>query len=752
MLILIVAEGPDKGRIYEWADDQTVVVGRESKQLRLSDRKASRRHARFRCEGGKWYVRDLASRHGTFVNKKRISGKISLEDGDLVQVGRTRLVVSRVPVGQAEQLARSNDLPGPTARPVVPALRRFIPSASTTAALSAAAFAVACSAWLYHNTTSENRILHDALLASQSQASTAQLDAVELQKRAAEAQLATADRTGDILAEVRALGTQSRPMLDEILASVQEQSGNTEQLSDIRQALADLHEANQPALDAILAGVQSQSQQLVALADLRDAVIQQQEDTAPLLPELRALAQTAQVNEKSLAHLRRQIELAQARPDLDAVVLDQMESVMAELRARPTTDQIDAQVRQALADEHEQTAQLLNQIESKLTPTPQTQELLAPLREALARQAQRSEQLLAQAFSRQEQTAEQLAELRTMMQSQPDQTATALRGVVGEWQIHDDLGAVLAAVKQIEAGADNPQNTALLQDLAVKLESAPTSQELANAVAQAVTQQLDGTRPLLEQIANSLTGSDEENAARQALMQQVRLALQAQEEADARLDQIYDLLESSDTGADSEALRQVLREIRSKSIAGMDEMRSTIRREIQTGMTQQRVATAQATPPPAPQVTDPGPTTAGPVPAAIESNDGYAMASPQDQDTLTITANDPPDDEALTKVERAYRLAFTTGQPISIGGGLMDTQNGAISLGRTLDPATAKAAGITDWRDWYLLDDFAERMRMQQQAVKYRDDRRGDMNILGIPADAVNTDANLTAPGPGSGG
>ncbi len=27
MLILIVAQGPDKGRIYEWADDDGLVVG-----------------------------------------------------------------------------------------------------------------------------------------------------------------------------------------------------------------------------------------------------------------------------------------------------------------------------------------------------------------------------------------------------------------------------------------------------------------------------------------------------------------------------------------------------------------------------------------------------------------------------------------------------------------------------------------------------------------------------------------------------
>ena len=58
---------------------------------------------------------------------------------------------------------------------------------------------------------------------------------------------------------------------------------------------------------------------------------------------------------------------------------------------------------------------------------------------------------------------------------------------------------------------------------------------------------------------------------------------------------------------------------------------------------------------------------------------------------------------------------------------------------------------ITDWRDWYLMDDFAERMRMQQQAIQYHDGQRGDLNVLGIPTDA-NAGSRLDRREPGSGG
>ncbi len=752
MLILIVAEGPDKGRIYEWTDDQTVIVGRESKDLRLSDGKASRQHARFKCEGGKWYVRDLASRHGTFINKIRTDGKTPLSDGDRVQIARTQLVVARVPAEQAERAALLGGQP-PTADAWsgAPTHRRFIPRASTAAALTAAAFAVGCSAWLYMNTTDANLKLREDLLASQAGVTKSQLAATEAQTQATQSQLAIADRTNEIFEEVQALGANSTPVLNDILASVQSQSGHAEQLEEIRLALADLHDTSQPTLDAILARVESQSSQWMTLAEVRDVMMRQQADTAGLLPELQAVALATRANEQSLDTLRQQIEQAQARPDLNAKVLDQLEAVAAELQARPTLDQMVTGVRHALAQEQQKTDELLNRIEDRLAKSPDTQELIAPLREALTSQAQATEQLVAQAFEQRNLTSDQLAELKTLVQSQPGETETVLRDVVGQMNNHGDLDSVLAAVRQIEAGSGDTEAMDLLRELALKLESAPTSQQLADAVALAVTDQLDGTRPLLEQIASTLDSSAEQVETDQVLLEQVRLALMAQQEADVRLDQIYDLLASSSTGGtDSDALRQVLGEIRTKSIAGMDELRSTIRREIQAGLTEQRMAVARNTRP-APSI--------APLPVAVEpaalpkrSPDTIVLAAPQEQDTIRIKQNSRDGGGALTDVEQAYRLAFKTDKPITLGGGSIDTETGKITAGRTLDPTTAKAAGITDWRDWYLMDDFAERMRLQQQAAKFHHGRSGDLNIIGIPAEASGATRGLDTTVPGSGG
>ncbi len=753
MLILIVAEGPDKGRIYEWADGQTVIVGRESKDLRLSDGKASRQHARFKCEGGKWYVRDLASRHGTLVNKIKTEGKTALNDGDRVQIGRTHLVVARVPAEQAERVALLGGQPAVgDSWAGTPTYRRFIPRASTAAAVAAAAFAVGCSGWLYMNTTDANLKLREDLLASQSDATGAQLAATEAQTRAAQSQLAMADRTDEIFNEVQALSSSSTPVLNDILASVQSQNGNNEQLDEISLALAELHDTSQPTLDAILARVESQSSQWMTLAEVRDVMKRQQADTAELLPELQAVALATRANEQTLDVLRQQIEQAQARPDLDGKVLDELEAVVAELQARPTLDQVVTGVRRALAQEQQKTDALLNRIEDRLAKRPGTQELIAPLRQALTSQAQATEQLVAQAFEQRDQTTKQLAELKTLVQSQPGETVTALGGVAGQINDHGDLDAVLAAVKQIEAGAGDTEAMDLLRELALKLESAPTSQQLAEAVALAVTDQLDATRPMLEQIASSLESSAQQDETGQVLLEQVRLALQAQSETDARLDQIYDLLASSNnSGADNDALRQVLAEIRTKSIAGMDELRSTISREIQAGLTEQRLA-GMRDPRMTPSIAHaPIATESAGISIPTRSTDTLAMATPQVRDTIRVDQETPVSSNVLTDVEQAYRIAFKTGKPITLGGGSVDAETGMVTKGRTLDPTAAMAAGITDWRDWYLMDDFAERMRLQQQAVKYHNDRHGKLDIIGIPDSASESNGDLT-PQRGSGG
>jgi signal transduction histidine kinase len=69
------------------------------------DQRISRTHARLQQRGGHWYIEDLGSANGTFVNDRRVHGPVQLRPGDQVRVGRTWLQVVPHPLSAAERQA-----------------------------------------------------------------------------------------------------------------------------------------------------------------------------------------------------------------------------------------------------------------------------------------------------------------------------------------------------------------------------------------------------------------------------------------------------------------------------------------------------------------------------------------------------------------------------------------------------------------------------------------------------------------------
>ncbi|MGA8576470.1 MAG: FHA domain-containing protein [Candidatus Cybelea sp.] len=62
----------------------------------LRDPEVSRRHVRFEGQNGRVYMEDLKSSNGTFLNGRRINEAIEVRQGDEIDVGTTRLVVTAV--------------------------------------------------------------------------------------------------------------------------------------------------------------------------------------------------------------------------------------------------------------------------------------------------------------------------------------------------------------------------------------------------------------------------------------------------------------------------------------------------------------------------------------------------------------------------------------------------------------------------------------------------------------------------------
>jgi signal transduction histidine kinase len=92
VLILTVLQGPDKGRKFELPDHEPQLIGRSTEALPLDDISVSRRHAELTPDAGVWYIRDLESQNGTYVNGVRIHERTRLRPGDQVRTGQTLFV------------------------------------------------------------------------------------------------------------------------------------------------------------------------------------------------------------------------------------------------------------------------------------------------------------------------------------------------------------------------------------------------------------------------------------------------------------------------------------------------------------------------------------------------------------------------------------------------------------------------------------------------------------------------------------
>ncbi|MDO5494783.1 MAG: FHA domain-containing protein [bacterium] len=73
-----------------------IVVGRaQSCSLVLDDEYASSRHARFFPTGDAWFVEDMGSTNGTFVNGQRITEPTQIGLGHVVQIGQSSMELTR---------------------------------------------------------------------------------------------------------------------------------------------------------------------------------------------------------------------------------------------------------------------------------------------------------------------------------------------------------------------------------------------------------------------------------------------------------------------------------------------------------------------------------------------------------------------------------------------------------------------------------------------------------------------------------
>jgi pSer/pThr/pTyr-binding forkhead associated (FHA) protein len=89
-IFLRVVNGNDRGQLITLSSGGTYLLGREGADIALEDEKISRKHAEISLLGpDAFFLRDLASTNGTFLNGKRVTDKRPLRHEDRIRVGDT---------------------------------------------------------------------------------------------------------------------------------------------------------------------------------------------------------------------------------------------------------------------------------------------------------------------------------------------------------------------------------------------------------------------------------------------------------------------------------------------------------------------------------------------------------------------------------------------------------------------------------------------------------------------------------------
>ncbi len=90
---LKVIEGPALS-LHDLTRGELVAGRGPESEIPLADRGVSRRHFLIRLREGRWYVEDLGSSNGTYVNGLRILQPWVLRNGDQIKAGPFTLVFS----------------------------------------------------------------------------------------------------------------------------------------------------------------------------------------------------------------------------------------------------------------------------------------------------------------------------------------------------------------------------------------------------------------------------------------------------------------------------------------------------------------------------------------------------------------------------------------------------------------------------------------------------------------------------------
>lgn len=92
---LVVTEGEGGARTYPMTAEPLSIGRADACQVVLADTYASQMHARIFPKDGSWFVEDLGSTNGTYLNRAKVTSPSEIGPGDEIRIGKTTLEVRK---------------------------------------------------------------------------------------------------------------------------------------------------------------------------------------------------------------------------------------------------------------------------------------------------------------------------------------------------------------------------------------------------------------------------------------------------------------------------------------------------------------------------------------------------------------------------------------------------------------------------------------------------------------------------------
>jgi len=455
-----------------------------------------------------------------------------------------------------------------------------------------------------------------------------------------------------------------------------------------------------------------------------------------------------------------------------------LKQVLSELEQRPTSEQLAADLRRVVGEDAQRTEALVARVMTELEQQPTAAQIARQLQSADTGSAEKTAGLLEDVLAKldkQNQLSEQIAGLQKQIESLPGRNTEAVREVLARLDQQDqNSAAMLSAITQLRAAMPKDVSGQLDQVLA-QLESQVRSEQITDAIEKslqrvanardtqtqetlaALTKRLDALPDAdrLTEIAESqaslaklLDDSDagealgELRASLEQLSQkigeqpggqleQITAMLEKREKVELMLAELHDAMKSrsSETATLRRDLLAAIQEIDSPETSRtLRELMSVVQNRLATDASVRQAIRDEMR--------------GTLLPGQMANTDARDITTNPAAGTPSATADGPAQEAGtrLSPIESAYKRAFETGQPMTVGAGVVDPQTGAVSKGRRIDPGVARQQGFETWRDWYLTDRHAQRMRLQQEAIKQRNAN-----------DAANNPGTIKLPGDGNG-